>query len=197
MRRTLSCLATVVVGLASPAAAQAQEYPAPAGLGFGLNVGYVELSGQDFDLVGSGVGVEATGRYTWESGFQVLLGVQYSSHTVIDQGDLTVIAISADPRYVLRLFNSDRLAPFLGGRVSYVYQSLSDGGDDGSANGIVIGGEVGFIFELMPPVAIEASGYFGGLLLDGRVVEGPGSNSGNSSGTMGSARIGVLISLPN
>jgi hypothetical protein len=193
MRRTLSCLATVVVGLASPAAAQAQEYPAPAGLGFGLNVGYVELSGQDFDLVGSGVGVEATGRYTWESGFQVLLGVQYSSHTVIDQGDLTVIAVSADPRYVLRLFNSDRLAPFLGGRVSYVYQSLSDGGE--SANGFVIGGEVGFIFEFLPPVAIEASGYFGGLLLDGRVVEGVGSSSGNASGTMGSARIGVLISL--
>ncbi|MEE8192310.1 MAG: outer membrane beta-barrel protein [Gemmatimonadales bacterium] len=167
------CVCAAVATLLSTAAF-AQDTPARTGFGAGVSGGFVDFGGDAFARIGSAFGLEATGRYTWPGNFQLVLGVHYSSHNVEGAAtDLRVFSVFVDPRYVLAMMDSERFSPYVGGRVAYVRLGSDDAwGTDGSANGFSIGGLAGFLFEVVPGVAIEGYGYFGGLLLDDSMGNG-------------------------
>ncbi len=187
------CVCAAAATLLSTAAF-AQDTPARTGFGAAASGGYVGFGGDAFARIGSAFGLEATGRHTWPGNFQLVLGVHYSSHNVEGAAtDLRVFSVFVDPRYVLAMMNSERFSPYVGGRVAYVRLGSNDGGADGSANGFSIGGLAGFLFEVVPGVAIEGYGYFGGLVLDDSI--GISLESDDTNGNMTILQVGVVYTF--
>jgi hypothetical protein len=184
---------SIVVVLTSSTAAAAQDTPAHVGFGLGAAAGYVAFGGEAFDRVHSAFGFGAAGRYTWDSNFQVVVGVNYSSHSVDEvDSDLSALLVFADPRYVFPMVDTERFAPYFGGRVGYVRVS---GGEEASANGLTLGGVAGFYFEIVPQFAFEFCGYFGGLLLDAGRAEGLPFESDDANGNLTMLEAGFSYSL--
>jgi hypothetical protein len=185
-------VATCVCGTS----AYSQGTPAYSGVGIGASGGWVALGGDAFQDLRSAFGAELTARYTWPSNFQLLLGGHYSNHS-LEESDtkLTVLSFFADARYVLAMVNSERIAPYIGGRVAYV--SLSPSGDaaNGSANGASFGGLVGFLFEIVPSLAFDAYGYFGGLILSS--TENLPLDSEENTGNLTIIQLGLVYTFPN
>ncbi|KPK59333.1 MAG: hypothetical protein AMS21_10030 [Gemmatimonas sp. SG8_38_2] len=173
-----------------------QGTPAYTGIGIGASGGWVALGGDLFQDLRSALGAEVTARYTWPSNFQLLLGGHYSNHDLEElDAKLAVISVFADARYVLAMVNSERIAPYIGGRVAYVRLSPNDSSAGGSAGGPSFGGLVGFLFELVPRLSFEAYGYFGGL-----IIANAGDlplESDEDTGNMTILQVGLVYTLPN
>jgi hypothetical protein len=173
-----------------------QGTPAYSGIGIGASGGWVALGGDLFKDLSSAFGAEVTARYTWPSNFQLLLGGHYSNHDLEEQDSkLAVLSVFADARYVLAMVNSERVAPYIGGRVAYVRLTPDGGSAGGSANGPSFGGLVGFLFEIVPQLAFEAYGYFGGLILTG-TGDLP-LESDDDTGNMTIIQVGLVYTFGN
>jgi hypothetical protein len=198
MSRGSSAFFAASMAIAAFAAdAAAQEHPAPAGFGFGLSAGYVDFSGDELEAVKGGFGAQATGRYTWENAFQLVLGVQYSRHSNTGSAsDTHFLVVFIDPRYVFRLYSSERLAPFFGGRLAYVRQGVSGDGVEGSGAGVLAGITAGFIWELSQRVAIEPSVSFGGVWLKENLLGGGTPQSDDATGSTSTFQLGIAVSFP-
>lgn len=173
-----------------------QGTPAYSGIGVGASGGWVALGGDAFKNLHSAFGAEVTARYTWPSNFQLLLGGHYSNHSLEElDTKLAVLSVFADARYVLAMVNSERIAPYIGGRIGYVRLSPDNGPAAGSANGASFGGLVGFLFEIVPNLAFEAYGYFGGLII-GSTGNLP-LESDEDTGNMTIIQVGLVYTFAN
>jgi len=175
-------------------AAFAQDTPARVGFAVGASAGFVDFGGDAFANVSSAFGLEATARYTWTGNFQALLGLHYGSHKAAGarDSDLDLISIFADGRYVLAMMNSQRFSPYIGGRIAYVALSPNAAGVDGSG-GFSIGGLVGFLFEAVPHLAVEAYGYFGGLVIGDAAALS--SEEGDVNGNLTVIQFGLVYTI--
>jgi len=175
-------------------AAFAQDTPARVGFATGASAGFADFGGDAFANLNSAFGLEVTARYTWAGNFQALLGLHYGSHAVAGAGDsdLSLISIFADGRYVLAMMNSQRFSPYIGGRIAYVGLNPNAAGVDGTG-GFSVGGLVGFLFEVVPRLAVEAYGYFGGLVM-GDAVALP-SDTDDANGNLTIVQFGLVYNL--
>ena len=119
-----------------PALAQDTETPSPAGFGVGLAASYLTF-GDEFEGLSGGFGGEFSVRYTWYGGFQLLAGVHYSVHD-IDRlpGNVKFMELFVDPRYVIQLFESQRVVLLIAGRLAYASERTA-GTIDATANGFM------------------------------------------------------------
>lgn len=190
--RALASLAALAT-LASTAWAQENETPAPAGFGLGLSAVYQRFS-EDFEGLDPGFGGEASVRYTWDGGFQLLGGVHYSRHDILRlPGNVGFLEFFVDPRYVIELFDSQRIVLLVAGRVGYV--KLSNGDTDTAVGGATVGGSVGGLYGLRRTLAVEVTFYFGGLWAE-RLQTEPGS-APTINGSITSIQVGVVWSFPS
>jgi hypothetical protein len=211
MRRLISvCLAAAwCVGAAVPLRAQTAQ-PISVQLS-GL---YEGLSGDAFEEVRPGAGVEAQLRYT-RGAWSVGLGYQAVRHRyrycalpastgvcIADiNGRITGSGIFFEPRYVFDA-GSDVFAPYVSGRFSIVRQN--DTGDplfDFSVTGSSANGGGGVLFRMTPRVNFDAGATFGFTRFSryravdketGAVFTGPVGGAGGSNFVL---RLGVAIGL--
>ncbi len=190
--RALTSVAALAT-LASTAWAQETETSAPAGFGLGLSAVYQRFS-EDFEGLDPGFGGEASVRYTWDGGFQLQGGVHYSLHDIARlPGNVGFLEFFVDPRYVIELFDSQRIVLLVAGRVGYV--RLSSGDSDVAVGGATIGGSVGGLYGLRRALAVEVTFYFGGLWMD-RLQTEP-APAPTITGSVTSIQVGVVWSFPN
>jgi hypothetical protein len=182
----------VQLALAIPgSAAQAQETqtPAPPGFGLGASAVYQQFS-EEFEGLKGGFGGVLSARYTWYSGFQLLGGVHYSIHDVSRlPEDVSFLQLFVDPRYVIELFDSQRIVLLVAGRLAYARQSSGAA----SGSGLVVGGSVGGLYMLNRSLAVEVTFLFGGIWADPLQAEAGTASTVN--GSLTSIQAGVVWSL--
>jgi hypothetical protein len=175
---------------------------------------YEGLSGDAFEQVRPGTGVEAQLRYT-RGAWSVGLGYQtvrhqyrYCALTAANGSCLAPVAgrisgsgIFFEPRYVLDA-GSDRFAPYVSGRFSIVRQS--DTGDplyDFSVTGSSANGGGGLLFRMTPRVNFDAGATFGYTrftsyrAIDKQTGTEFSGSTGGASGSNFVLRVGVAIGL--
>ena len=148
--RVVSTAAALVV-LALPAFAQSAQ---PWSVQGSVLVDNQNINGK---LI-SGAGFEGMLRYT-PSVWSVGLGYQYSTHS--SNGEtLNLSGVFVEPRYALDI-GSDRVAPYLAGRVGILKQSstLRVAGDV-SSNGTAFGGGAGFLIRASKTVNFDIGAAF-------------------------------------
>jgi len=172
----------------------AQLSPVPEGFGMGATVGYFTLNGSDFEGTQAGLGFEGYIREAMSSGFHVLYGVHYSVHKVDGvRNNLSVFSLFVDPRFA---FSVGSPTPFIGARIAYVRQSISEDGTDYSTPGFAVGGLGGLLFQLSPRVAIEATVLFGAVSLSATRVNGTLAPGTDTSGSTLAVQAGAVFSFP-
>lgn len=172
----------------------AQPSGVPAGVGLGATVGYFTLNGQAFEGTQAGIGFEGYIREATSSGFHVLYGVHYSLHNVDGaKNNLSVFSLFVDPRFA---FSVGSPTPFIGARFAYVRTSIVEGGADHSTPGYAIGGLGGFLFQVSPRVAIEATVLFAAVSLSATRVDGTLVPGTGTSGSTLAVQAGVVFSFP-
>ena len=176
----------------------AQHVAVVPGFGIEAGIGYYPLSGDDFDLTDPGIGFEGEARYTWASGFQLAGGVSYNIHgvdvDVIDE-NLKVLGVFAEPRYLFAL-KSPNIAPFIGGRLSYLHQSLDRNGVSTGGNGWAFGGVGGLLFQVGQQVGIEVSVLFAAVSFGDFEADGFSIANTDTSGSTLGLRAGVVVNFP-
>jgi hypothetical protein len=185
--------AALAATLASAAVAQEAESPAPAGFGVGLAAAYTTFS-EDFEGLDGGFGGDATLRYTFDDGLQLLGGAHYSVHSIERlPSRVGYWVFYFDPRYVIELFESQRVVLLVAGRVGYVSLSTTDESNV-STSGVTVGGSVGGLYGLRRTLAVEVTFYFGGIWTN-RLQEQPDAES--VTGSSSAINIGIVWSFPN
>ena len=151
LTRSVVSTAAALVVLALPVFAQSAQ---PWSLQGSVLVDNQSINGK---LI-SGAGFEGMLRYT-PSVWSVGLGYQYSTHS--SNGEtLNLSGIFVEPRYALDI-GSDRVAPYLAGRVGILKQSstLRVAGDV-SSNGTAFGGGAGFLIRASKTVNFDIGAAF-------------------------------------
>jgi hypothetical protein len=211
MRRLISVCLTAAwcVGGAVPLRAQTAQP-----ISVQLSALYEGLSGDAFEDVRPGAGVEAQLRYT-RGAWSVGLGYQGVRHRYRDcwlplsgggcarvlPGRTTGSGIFFEPRYVFDA-GSDVFAPYVSGRFSIVRQSdTSDPQIDFSVTGSSANGGGGVLFRLTPRVNFDAGATVGYTRFSnyrtydkqtGQVTTGSIGGAGGSNFVL---RVGVAIGL--
>jgi len=192
--KSLSLAVSVSLLALLPTDSSAQLSPVPEGFGLGATVGYFTLKGGDFQGIQAGLGFEGYLRETTSSGFHVLYGVHYSIHSVDGaENKLSVFSLFVDPRFA---FSVGSPTPFIGARLAYVRTSIVESGADYSTPGYVVGGLGGFLFQVSPKVAIEATVLFAAVSLSATRVDGTLARGTGTSGSTLAVQAGAVVSFP-
>jgi hypothetical protein len=212
MMRRLASVRAVIVWLALGTAALPAQTAQP--ISIQLSGLYEGLSGDAFEDVRPGTGVEAQLRYT-RGAWSVGLGYQLLEHRyrycalptssgacLADiVGRIRGSGIFFEPRYVFDA-GSDVYAPYVSGRFSIVKQS--DKGDplyDFSVTGSSANGGGGVLFRLTPRINFDIGGTVGYTRFTryravdrqtGAVISG---STGGASGSNFVLRVGVAIGI--
>lgn len=192
-------LSFLIAGLAVFSSDAAAQDVVPPGFGVGVGVGVITLS-PEINQREWGGNVEGSLRYTWPSGIQVTGGANYGFVSV-DQvsDDRTLWGIFADGRLVLQM-NARSIAPYVGGRVAYINQSLdtqagSDTPLEFRGDGWNFSGLFGILARLSDRLAFDAYlifgvAPFGDIELNGETIAG----SGGTDYTAG-LKVGLVYSF--
>jgi hypothetical protein len=187
MRSPIALLIVVVLGV--------EARPVVAQVSIGISGVYADPNGSDFDGTNAGYGLQGQIRFPLGSSFSLGLGGQWTSHGI--QGiseNLSVVGAVAEPRYSFST-SSTQFKPYLTGSVSYVHESLSSGGNSGSANGFFFGGGAGVLIHAGNSVNVDLSGFIGPLNFGDVTVNGTKISGSSTSGTGLEFRAGVLLDL--
>ncbi len=186
-------------GLAVFSSDAAAQDVVPPGFGVGGGGGVITLS-PEIDKREWGGNVEGSLRYTWPSGIQVTGGANYGFVSV-DQvsDDRTVWGIFADGRLVLEM-NARSIAPYVGGRVAYINQSLDtqvvpDTPLEFRGDGWNFSGLFGILARLTDRLAFDAYLIFGvapfsDIELNGETIDGSGGTD-----YTGGLKVGLVYSF--
>lgn len=168
----------------------------PAGVSITGAAGFHTLTGDDFEDTDAGVGVQGVLRYTTVGGFSIGGGVQYNIHGVdgFDE-NFNVLGIYVEPRYIARL-QASGVAPFIGGRVAWVKESMSVPGATVKATGYGLGGIGGILFQLAPQVDLETAVTFTTLQFGDASINNVTVDGTDSSGSSLGLQLGLVISFP-
>ncbi|MGH7612931.1 MAG: hypothetical protein ACREMW_02675 [Gemmatimonadales bacterium] len=181
--RLIASLTLVSVGTAAR--------PVDAQVSFGVAGLYASLSGNDFQGTNAGFGGDLQVRGGLGSSFSLGGGVQFTSHSTDISANWKVIGLFAEPRYLFKT-SSSRVSPLLTGRLGWIRESISSGGNDGSASGYFFGFGGGMLVGLGGSAALDMSVVFASVNFGDLQVNG--SNSGFSpSGTSLAIRAGLLF----
>ncbi len=175
--------------LAIPAVADAQGIGAEAA---GI---YATLSGDDFQGIDAGFGLDAQLRFNAAPRFSIGAGVQLTSHgnNVVSE-NTRVTGFFAEPRLTFSMPASP-LTPFLGARVGLARTSLSSGGTDVTSSGWLFGGTGGAMFRAGPMVNVVLAVVFASVSFGDFEVNGTSQPGTETSGTSLALRGGVSIKL--
>ncbi|HPF61062.1 MAG: outer membrane beta-barrel protein [Gemmatimonadetes bacterium] len=197
MRHPTPVLALLAT-LALPALLTAQSAQRWSVQGSILNV---STSGDAYEGLDAGLGVEAQVRYT-PSAFSIGAGYQRSSHDLtFDDGSTETVTLSgvfAEPRYVIDV-GSGSYAPYLAGRVAFLTQKIAFEGLEASASGTQLNVGGGVLVRLSPRVNLDLGATYGAIDFDDVKVEFEGQ-SATIDGSSGSGknlvlRAGVTVGL--
>lgn len=183
----LVAIATTVVSAGTLTAQSAQRWSVQGSL---LSV---VPSGDAYEGLASGIGLEAQLRYT-PSAFSLGIGYQLSSHdlTFFDGStvSVTVAGIFAEPRFVIDV-GSATYAPYLAARVALLTQELEFDGLQASASGTQFNVGGGLLFRLTPRVNLDLGATYGAINFDDVTVSFEGQTA-TVEGSSGSGRNLVL-----
>ncbi len=166
--------------------------PARAQVSFDVGGLYVSLSGNDFQGVNAGIGVDGQVRFRlMPSALTLGIGGQYTTHSVDGiSPNFNVYGVFVEPRYPFPS-GASQIKPYLAVRGGYVHQSISQGGNSASASGFLIGGGGGILVGL-GGVDLDIGFLFG--LVNFGEVKANGSPTGFSpSGSAIALRAGVVF----
>jgi hypothetical protein len=194
MRIAAGKLAIVCAMLGAQSAAALAQTSQPFSLQASALV--VTPSGSAFEGTNAGIGVELQLRKNiseWSIGG----GVQYSRHDLDGISDpLSLTGVFFEPRYVVNI-KSERMAPYLSGRLAAFRQSVTSDGVSSTANGAQLNGGGGILISATPRVNIDLGVTFGYLKFgdftnrfEGQTVKVPGG-----SGTNIVLRAGLAIGI--
>ncbi len=165
---------------------------------------YVGVYGDAYEGLSNGAGFEAQVRYT-PSAFSLGIGVQSSLHDVTVAGFQTVSLAGAfiEPRYVLDI-GSDRAAPYVAARVSYLRQQadVTELGETFAltADGTQLNGGGGVLVRLSPRLNLDIGATYGAITFEDVVITNSSGATVTVPGSSGSGRnlvlrLGVSIGL--
>ena len=185
---------TLVLWLGGAAAAAAQTASRWSVQVSGL---YAMISAKVFETVENGPGAEAQVRFT-PGALSIGAGGQLTRHGIASDvvGDMNLYGVFVEPRYVFAI-GSDRLAPYLSARLSYLHGELD--GDQGSVegNGAQLNAGGGVLVRLKQRVNLDLGATYGRLdfgritkVVDGEEFEDEGQGGGNLV-----VRIGLAFGL--
>jgi hypothetical protein len=126
-----------------------------SGFGMGGSVGLGGMGGMDNGAIGLGGSFEGFLLYGIPAGLSLMVGAQVNKHG-IEQTSESYLLFSAfvEPRYSLTGI-SPHWAPFVTGRVSLMWESVSVRVADFSASGRSLSGGAGVLFRLTDQAALE------------------------------------------
>jgi hypothetical protein len=166
-------------------------------------VGFNTLYGDDFEVADAGFGVQGLLRYTTVAGFAFGGGVHYSAHGVDGLSEkLNVLGIYVEPRYVARL-QASNVAPFIGGRVAWVRQSMTVRWSPDwaptrhAATGYGLGGIGGILFQLSPQIGVETAVTFYVLSFGDASVNDATVRDSDMSGSSLGLQLALVMSFPD
>jgi len=160
---------------------------------------FASVSGDAYDGLEGGIGFEAQFRYN-PSAFSIGAGLQYTRHGVDDEffGDESVGLVGGflEPRYVFDI-KSNRAAPYVSGRLSYMRLRLD--ADEGwlETNGVQLNAGGGVLFRLSPKLNLDIGATFGRVDF-GDVTINVGGEDFTTEGSDGGnlvVRIGLAFGL--
>ena len=158
---------------------------------------YATISARVFETVENGPGAEAQLRFT-RSALSIGAGGQLTRHGIASDvvGDMNLYGVFVEPRYVVAIA-SDRLAPYVSARMSYLRGELD--GDQGSVegNGAQFNAGGGVLMRLTRRANLDVGATYGRLdfgritkVVDGEQFEDEGQGGGNLV-----VRIGLAFGL--
>jgi hypothetical protein len=168
---------------------------------------FAPLSGDAYDNIKAGKGVEAQLRYT-PGAFSYGAGFQYTKHPAdanlgLDL-DFTLMGFFFEPRYVIDA-GSNVFAPYLSGRLALLRQTLTIPDQptappqEGHANGGQINGGGGILFRLTPTVNVDAGLTYGYIRFGTSTIKnketGASTTGERSSGQNWVIRLGFAVGL--
>jgi hypothetical protein len=180
---------------------EAQYVAAPNGFGIGVSVGAVTYS-DSVQSFNAGGGADASVRYTFNA-LQLVGGGGYAVVSVKDlDANRKVWNIFGDLRLSLKSSGQPGIAPYIGGRLGYVWSSVDiteldlSGLSEAKTSGWTFAGLIGALFPLSPKFAIDGQFTFGVASL-GDIEFNTGDKLENSSesGVTGSLRVGIVYSF--
>jgi hypothetical protein len=173
------------IGLVTLAALSvAAARPASGQVSFDVGGLYVSLSGTDFNTVNAGIGVDGQVRFRLApSPITLGIGGQYTTHSVDNfNPNFNVWGVFVEPRYGLPS-GASPIKPYLAARGAYLHQSISQGTNTASADGVLIGGggglliglgglnlDVGVLFAVANFGEVKVNGTGNGVKPNGTVV---------------------------
>jgi hypothetical protein len=172
----------------TPHTARAQRFE------LGLGGGFYTLSGNDFEGVDAGMGVEVAGRLRLPGGLQIGLALQRNSHGAdfVDD-DIAVTAVMLDSRYAFRVTGSN-LEPFLGARAGRAQRSAEVSDIDVSSGGFLFGVLGGLALPVSRTVNLEFAASLYQVSFGEAKADGYGTiDDTDASGTSLGLRVGVNI----
>ncbi|UCC74486.1 MAG: hypothetical protein JSV86_08010 [Gemmatimonadota bacterium] len=200
MHRRLGSLVTIIAAAAllpTPAAAQVVSPGFAVGATGGFETYSLQIAEREY-----GPSLEAFLRYTWESSFQLVGGVSYSSINVdIVDDDRRVWTVFVEPRLLLGNWVSDKLTVYVGIRGGYLQQSIdtvvNNQPVDANANGWIFGGTANLLTKLSETVALDVIGLFGLSGSGDPEVNGePIGMEGEPTAWYGGLKAGLVFSIP-
>ena len=179
----------------------AQYIAAPTGFGIGVSAGGVTFS-DSIQSFNAGGGADASVRYTFNA-LQLVGGGGYAVVSVKDlDASRKVWNIFGDLRLSLKSSEQPGIAPYIGGRLGYVWSSIDitelglPGFSEAKTSGWTFAGVVGALFPLSPKFAIDALLTFGVASLgDIEFNTGDKLPDSGDNGTTGSLRVGIVYSF--
>lgn len=181
MRGRMVGMAVAAVFLLAPASVAAQNFE------LGVNGGLYMLSGDDFEDVEAGFGVDVTGRFYTSDANAFGIGGQWNQHGIEETDiDLTVLNIYGEFRHNFDTGGS--AIPFLSGRAGWYRASADVEGADISQNGFGGGVVGGLGFGMLEVSALLEYVSFGDADVDGTEI--PDSDA---SGFVLGIRAGIVV----
>lgn len=152
---------------------------------------YATLSGDDFDGVDAGLGIDAQVRFRAGPRLTIGIGGQYTMHGVdISDEKFKVMGIFAEPRLTFSMPGAS-MTPFVGARLGYLRNSFSDTGTDVKASGWLLGGTGGLMFRAGPSMNIVLALMFASATFGDQEINGTTQANTDASGTSLALRAGV------
>lgn len=155
--------------------------------------GWQDVTGSDFDGIGSGIGGSASVLFPVSS---VVLGAGagYFSHS-IDNFDpnLKLLSIVGVIRYPFATQGS--VKPFVGAQGGWIQDKVSSGGSTAKANGFLAGGEVGIQYAVSPMINLLLAGYYNYLNFGDTKVDGTTISDSKATGGAFGLRGGFNVNL--
>lgn len=170
----------------------ASARPASAQVSFDVGALYVSLSGNDFQGVNAGIGLDGQARFPVGTGtFSVGVGGQYTTHSVdgIDP-NFNVWGIFGEPRYAFPS-GASQIKPYVAGRVGYVHSSISSGGNTLGSGGFMFGGGGGIVIGL-GGVNLDIGFLFAAVNFNEQKLNGTGTGF-SPSGSAVALRAGLVF----